>query len=129
MTAGQRIDKWLWMARIAKTRTLAAKRVTNGTVRINNVRIVKPSKLVETGDIITLVHGDQLRIFEVSGLGERRGPFEEARQLYKDLTPPDSLRSSSRKHRIMSPAQREKGSGRPTKKQRRDMTNWTARET
>ena len=81
----QRLDKWLWFARFAKTRTLAAKLVIGGHVRLNGQRIDNAAKAVAVGDVVTLALPRATLVVRVEGLGERRGPAPEARQLYADL--------------------------------------------
>lgn len=83
----QRVDKWLWFARIAKSRTLAAQLVADGKVRINRVRTAKPSQTVKVGDVLTVTVRGRVDIFRVLAPGERRGPPVEARGLYEVLTP------------------------------------------
>ncbi len=82
-----RIDKWLWHARFAKTRSLAAAFVTAGRVRVNGGRIVKPGHTVRPGDVLTLPLGPVVRVVRISACGTRRGPASEARSLFRDLTP------------------------------------------
>ncbi|WP_374599588.1 RNA-binding S4 domain-containing protein [Brevundimonas sp.] len=81
-----RIDVWLWRARFVKTRSLAAALVERGAVRITHagrqVRLDKPSRCVHVGDSLTFMVGPRLIDLTVQGLGERRGPAEEARALY-----------------------------------------------
>ena len=81
----QRLDKWLWFARFAKSRTLAAKLVTGGFVRVNGQRTDNAAKAVAVGDVITLALVRTTLVVRVEGLGERRGPATEARLLYVDL--------------------------------------------
>jgi ribosome-associated heat shock protein Hsp15 len=81
----QRLDKWLWFARFAKTRTLAAKLVTSGFVRLNGQRTDSAAKAVAVGDVITIALARTTLVVRVEALGERRGPAPEARQLYMDL--------------------------------------------
>jgi ribosome-associated heat shock protein Hsp15 len=81
----QRLDKWLWFARFAKTRTLAAKLVTSGFVRLNGQRTDNAAKAVAIGDVITIALPRTALVVRVEALGERRGPAPEARQLYIDL--------------------------------------------
>ena len=81
----QRLDKWLWFARFAKTRTLAAKLVTSGFVRVNGQRTDNAAKAVAVGDVVTIALSRTTLVVRVEGLGERRGPAPEARQLYVDL--------------------------------------------
>lgn len=85
--ARQRLDKWLWFARVVKTRSLAAKLVDAGHVRINAVRTDQPSKQVRAGDVLTIALERTVRILKVRAAGVRRGPFAEAQALYEDLTP------------------------------------------
>ena len=82
----QRLDKWLWFARFAKTRTLAAKLVTSGFVRVNGLRTDNAARALAVGDVVTLALAQATLVVRVEGLGHRRGPAQEARQLYADLT-------------------------------------------
>ena len=86
--ASQRIDKWLWHARFARTRTLAQKLVAAGSVRINRQKVAASSALARQGDVLTIAVGNTVRIVRVVGLADRRGPPDEAKGLYEDLTPP-----------------------------------------
>ena len=120
--ATQRVDQWLWFARIAKSRTLAQALVARGKVRINRTRIEKPSATVKPGDVLTLALGPTVRVLEILAIGTRRGPATEAQLLYRDLAPPPSLAASgARKENEVHPAQaiRLDGAGRPTKRERR----------
>lgn len=81
----QRLDKWLWFARMARTRTAAATLVGEGHVRINGQRIVQAAKAVRPGDVLTIALARDVRLLRVLATGERRGPYEEARLLYEDL--------------------------------------------
>ena len=83
-----RLDKWLWYARVVKSRTLAAGLVEDGKVRLNRERITKPSQTVRIGDVLTISVGPRVRILEVAAMGTRRGPAAEAQALYVDLSPP-----------------------------------------
>lgn len=111
----QRLDKWLWFARVARTRTLAAGLVTDGHVRINRERCQRPAQPVRRGDVITIAVGPNIRILEVVEPGVRRGGAVEAQTLFKDLTPPKAPPEPSE----AATARREEGAGRPTKKDRR----------
>lgn len=115
---GQRIDKWLWFARVAKSRTLAAELVADGKVRVNRVRIDKPSHVVKAGDILTIAIAARIRILEVRAPGTRRGPAPEAQLLFADLTPPPPPHDPTADPRTLE-AGRDAGSGRPTKRDRR----------
>lgn len=121
---GQRLDKWLWFARIAKTRTLATRLVEGGKARVNRTRVTKASRTVKPGDVITLAIHEQVKVLKVVAFGTRRGPAQEARQLYEDMSPPPVPRQ--RAPRPLPAAAREKGAGRPTKRDRRRMDAWLA---
>jgi ribosome-associated heat shock protein Hsp15 len=120
----QRVDKFLWFARFFKSRTLAATMVSGGRVRINGERCEKPSAIVKLGDVLTFPAGPHVRVIKVLAGGERRGPAPEARLLYEDLTPPREALPPGEE----APAPREKGAGRPTKKERREMSTFTRGE-
>ena len=81
-----RIDVWLWRARFAKTRTLAATLVESGAVRLTHngvqTRLDKAARTVHVGDTLVFATGGRLMELIVEGIGERRGPAEEARALY-----------------------------------------------
>jgi ribosome-associated heat shock protein Hsp15 len=83
----QRLDKWLWCARLVKTRSGAARAVAEGKVRINGERILKPSRLVHEGDVVTTTASGRLFVVRVLAWTARRGPASLARTLYEDLTP------------------------------------------
>jgi ribosome-associated heat shock protein Hsp15 len=120
---GQRIDRWLWFARFLKTRTLAAKLVAAGKVRVNGGRVSKPSHMVVVGDVLTFALGARVRVVKVAAAGSRRGPYAEACLLYEDLTPPEPPRTPDGS-RAAAPGGRPRGSGRPTKKDRRSIDDW-----
>ena len=82
----QRLDKWLWCARLVKTRSGAARAVAEGKVRINGERILKPSRLVHEGDVVTTTASGRLFVVRVLAWTARRGPASLARTLYEDLT-------------------------------------------
>lgn len=111
----QRIDKWLFFARVVKSRSLAAKLVQSGAVRVNAAKIDQPSHPVKAGDGLTITLDRRIVVYRVLAPGSRRGPAEEARTLYEDLSPPPAPRE-------VRPvfAERETGAGRPTKRERRE---------
>ncbi len=84
-----RIDVWLWRARFFKTRSLAARIVEEGGVRLSRgdarSSVDKPSRAVHCGDVLTLAQGQRWLAVRVEALGERRGPAPEARGLYSIL--------------------------------------------
>ncbi|MBI4638259.1 MAG: RNA-binding S4 domain-containing protein [Candidatus Rokubacteria bacterium] len=111
-----RVDKWLWTARVFKTRSLAAAACAGGKVDVNGAA-AKPSKSLRAGDLVrvTLPRGWR-RVVKVLKLHDRRGPAVLARGLYEDLTPPEPARV-----RAAPPALRPPGAGRPTKRERRHL--------
>jgi ribosome-associated heat shock protein Hsp15 len=115
--ARQRIDKWLFFARLRKSRSLAAKSVESGDVGVNDVKIRQPSHLVRAGDVIVVSGERHDTVVKVLHPGERRGPYEEARLLYQDITPPPPPREE---RSLFAQATRELGTGRPTKRERRE---------
>lgn len=115
--ARQRVDKWLFFARFVKSRSLAAKLVQAGRVRVNRDKIDQPAQQVKAGDVLTITLERRVLICRVLAPGARRGPAEEARTLYEDLSPPPAARNEASLEAV--PVQREPGTGRPTKKDRR----------
>ena len=113
-----RIDKWLWQARFFKSRTLAGKFVSAGSLRINGERKSKARHPVHPEDVLTFPLGPHVRMIKVIELGTRRGPATEARTLYEDLDPPQPKPKTERPPVV---AEREPGAGRPTKRERRKM--------
>ena len=114
----QRIDKWLFFARVTKSRSLGAKLALSGKVRINRDKATQAADLVKPGDVLTITLERRIVIYKVLLPGVRRGPAEEARKLYEDLSPPPEPRAELPLRAILP--QREAGSGRPTKKERRE---------
>lgn len=108
-----RLDKWLWHARFFKTRSLCAKLVKAGHVRVNEVKVSKPSMQVKIGDGLVFPQADTLKIVKVLALGARRGPASEAQALYEDLTP------KVEKADYVLDVPNNDRKGRPTKKDRR----------
>jgi ribosome-associated heat shock protein Hsp15 len=111
-----RIDRWLWAARAFKTRSLAAQACDGGKVTVNDAA-AKPHKLVRPGDEVVFTTPVGKRIWKVLDLAERRGPATVARTLYDDLTPPPPPEPVA----DATLPRREAGSGRPTKRDRRQM--------
>ncbi len=91
----QRIDKWLWHARVLRTRSDAAAFVTAGHVRLNGRRIRAASQLVRPGDVVTLALDRSVRLLQVEGFRERRGGATEARATYRDLTSGSAAEASA----------------------------------
>jgi ribosome-associated heat shock protein Hsp15 len=114
----RRADKWLWFARFFKSRTLAAEVCKAGRLRVSGTKVAKANHPLRVGDILTFPQGRQIRVVRVVALGERRGPAPEAQQLYEDLQPPEPAKP---KDAPPPGAEREKGAGRPTKRDRRQL--------
>ena len=120
-----RVDKWLWYARVYKTRSLASTSIKTGKVRVNQEKITSPSRNVTLGDVLTITLGRQIKVLKVLATGTRRGPASEAQLLYEDLSPP--VEKKQQKLRPAKQAVREEGAGRPTKKQRREISRFRSR--
>ena len=114
-----RLDKWFWYARFIKSRSLATKLCNSGKVRVNGNRIKKAHQSVTPGDVLTFSVGPNIRVIKIIKLGNRRGPAKEAQALYEDLQPIDQIAKKIDSTLASEPAKRERGSGRPTKVQRR----------
>jgi ribosome-associated heat shock protein Hsp15 len=82
----QRIDRWLWNARIVRTRGAAASLAIAGHVRVNGVRVIAPGRDVKSGDVVTVALDRGIRVLKVSGMALRRGNAAAALRLYEDLT-------------------------------------------
>jgi ribosome-associated heat shock protein Hsp15 len=82
----QRIDRWLWHARLVRTRGAAAALAGAGYVRVNGIRIDAPGRMVRSGDVITVALERRVRVLRVCGFRERRGPAGSADTLYEELT-------------------------------------------
>jgi ribosome-associated heat shock protein Hsp15 len=108
-----RIDKWLWTARLFKSRTLAAHACQGGKVDVND-QAAKPSRTVRPGDMLHVTLPRGKRIVRVLALSVRRGSGAQAALLYEDLTPPPPPKEV----RVL-PVYRPTGAGRPTKRDRR----------
>ena len=89
-----RLDKWLWFARIVKTRDDAQQLVETGHVRINRTKVTKPAHAVKPGDVLTIALNTRVRVLEITALALRRGDANAARLLYREagavMPPPES---------------------------------------
>lgn len=112
----QRLDRWLFFSRAVKSRTLAQKLIEAGLVRVNSERMLHTDHKVGPGDVLTMTIHTRLLVWRILAPGDRRGPPAEAATLYEDLSPPPVPRAVTSQHAV-----REAGSGRPTKKERRDI--------
>jgi ribosome-associated heat shock protein Hsp15 len=118
----QRIDKWLWHARVVRTRSAAAALSDAGLVRINGARVDASSRPVRPGDVVTIALDRSVRVLKVTGYAERRGSANTVHALYEDLTPPPAPRQEP------TAGEREEGSGRPTKRDRREIDRLQGRD-
>src|SRR3954468_19758474 len=114
----QRIDKWLWHARMVRTRSAAAALAAAGHVRVNGQPIEPASRAVRVSDVVTVALDRTVRVLRVVGFAERRGGAEAARELFEDLTPKAPPSPSPGAEQA---ARRERGSARPTKRERREL--------
>jgi len=118
-----RIDQWLWAARLFKTRTLANQACRGGRVQISG-KTVKPAHALHTGEIVCLKQPPIVRQFLVKDLALKRVSAALARELVEEVTPASDLEKLALARRDplgLIFAHREKGSGRPTKKERRSL--------
>jgi len=83
----QRVDRWLYFARVVKSRSLAARLVQAQAVRVNREKIDQPAHALKVGDVLTITLDRRVLVYRVVAPGERRGPAAEARSLYEDLSP------------------------------------------
>jgi ribosome-associated heat shock protein Hsp15 len=126
MDEGVRVDKWLWAARLVKTRGIAAEAVKGGRVHVNG-RAVKPSRELRVGDRVEISVGALRRTVVVLGMAERRGPAREAALLYEET--PESIEGRERaaaERRAAGQTAVNVG-GRPTKRDRRRYEQATRR--
>ncbi len=116
-----RADRWLWAARFYKSRSLAAEACEGGKVEVNG-RTAKAHKLVRVDDTLEFTHPHGLKKLKVLAVSDKRGPATEARLLYEDHSPPQDEDFDF----FAQPSLRSRGSGRPTKRERRE-TEWFRR--
>ncbi len=113
-----RVDKWLWAARLVKTRALAADAVTGGRVHVNG-HAVKPSRDVKPGDRLEITVGQVRRTVDIKALAERRGPASEAALLYEETPESIQAREDAAAQRRLNAQITPNLGGRPTKRDRR----------
>jgi ribosome-associated heat shock protein Hsp15 len=111
----QRIDKWLWHARVVRTRSAAAALAASGRLRINGQRVLAPSRTVRTGDVVTVALERGVRVLKVAGFAARRGSADDACVLWKIIEPVPGGADDGKP----PPVARVSGGGRPTKRERR----------
>ncbi|HVT57567.1 MAG TPA: RNA-binding S4 domain-containing protein [Thermoanaerobaculia bacterium] len=118
-----RVDKWLQVARMFKTRTLATRACELGRVMVNG-QAVKPHRHLAVGDRVELAQGDWQRVLVVKELRDRPLPKALAATLFDDQSPPRPAPDPLRRLLARPPAGREPGAGRPTKRDRRAIERW-----
>jgi ribosome-associated heat shock protein Hsp15 len=118
-----RLDKWLWYARFFKTRALATKAIAGGRFRLDGEVMSKPHRAAHPGQVLTFMTGDRVRVIRIVALGSRRGPATEAVTLYEDLSPEMPKRATGEGVATPTFESRERGAGRPTKRDRRATQN------
>ena len=122
-SAPVRLDKWLWYARFFKTRSLATKLISSGKLRINGEVTSKPHRQAQISQVLTFARGPLMRVIRIDEIGKCRGPAAEAATLYTDLDPPTARKTNKEVLPLYSSFEnRLTGSGRPTKKDRRETT-------
>lgn len=117
-----RLDKYLWSIRIFKTRTLATKACEEGKVKLNGAN-VKPARSVSIGDIYD-IRAERKWTIRVTGLLQKRVGFEEAIKNYTDLTSEEDLQYNKRMGTSFYTGKRLSKTGRPSKKERRDLNDF-----
>ena len=122
-----RLDKWLWHARFFKSRTKSTRFCQSCALRVNGDIVSKAHYLVKPNDILTFTIGNSVMVIKILNIGIRRGPSHEARALYDDMSSSTSMSKGIKKSRSFV-AQREIGSGRPTKIQRRAIDKLMAKD-
>jgi ribosome-associated heat shock protein Hsp15 len=119
-----RLDKWLWAARFYKTRALAVDEINLGRVRVGG-QPVKPARDMKVGDVLSLRIGQMTREVEVKGLSNQRGPAPQAQLLYAETQASITAREAAAEARRLAPEPAATLSqGRPTKQDRRRLTEW-----
>ncbi|MDD4777572.1 MAG: RNA-binding S4 domain-containing protein [Fermentimonas sp.] len=118
-----RVDKWLWAVRIFKTRTIASEACKKGRVMVDNVS-VKPSRVVRKGDVIQVRKPPVTFSFKVLELADKRMGAKMVPEFMENITPPDQYEILEL-NKISGFVDRQRGTGRPTKKERRDLEQFT----
>lgn len=118
-----RLDKWLWYARFFKTRAIATRAIAGGRFRLDGEVMSKPHRAAVPGQVLTFMQGERVRVIRIVALGTRRGPATEAMTLYEDLSPEVPKRQTGEGSTEPIFESRERGAGRPTKRDRRATQN------
>ena len=105
----QRIDKWLWHARFARTRTMAQSLARSGRIRVNRAKNESVSRLVKIGDTFTMADEHRVRVIKIAAIRASRGPAQEAKALYEELLSVAATTGGSfAKQRVPRPQSRER---------------------
>lgn len=123
MSATVRIDKWLWAVRVFKTRSMAAEACRKGKVSINGIN-AKPSRELHAGEVIHVQKSPVTYHYKVLALTEKRMGAKLVPEFMEDLTPASNLEILEMQ-KLMQTTNRSRGTGRPTKKERRDLDRFT----
>lgn len=118
-----RLDKWLWVARFYKTRSLAADAVDGGRVKVNRAA-AKPAKELKVGDLVQLRAGEQDWQVSVAGFSPQRRPAAEAQLLYQETAESVQARARAAELRKLDPLPEAEQKGRPTKRDRRQLSRF-----
>lgn len=119
-----RVDKWLWAVRVYKTRTRAGVACSDGLVLVNDV-VAKPATKIDVGDVVTARRGDDTIVYIARELIEKRVSASRAAECVEDRSPPPQPREHPDQAVF---ARRDRGAGRPTKRERRDIDRLRGRE-
>ena len=120
-----RLDQYLYYIRLFKSRNLASKFISSNRLRVSGQVTQKPHRLVSTGDVLTLLVNDKLKILEVINIPNRRGPYLESLNFYKDLTP---IEKKENKLNFSQKVKFVERVGRPTKLERRQTDKLMGRD-
>ena len=120
-----RVDKWLWAARFFKTRSIAQQAIAAGRVKLNDAR-VKSSHVLKVDDAVTVRVGDAEWQIKVTALSDKRGPAEQARKLYQETEASRAERERRTDLRRWGAEPAKELKGRPTKRDRRRIDDFTS---
>ena len=118
-----RIDKWLWAVRVYKTRTIAAEACKKGRVYVDN-SVVKPARMIKIGDVVQVKKPPVTYSFKVKDISQKRMGAKLVPEFMENVTPPEEYEILEM-NKISGFVDRQRGTGRPTKKDRRDMEQFT----
>jgi ribosome-associated heat shock protein Hsp15 len=122
-----RLDKWLWASRFFKTRSLSSKAVSGGHVHLNGKR-VKPSRIVQGGELLRVKRGAEEYTVRILALSSRRGPAKVAQTLYEETEESQVQRAKAREERRLVKAPASRPEGRPDKRDRRKIIKFLRKD-